>query len=216
MTRDPELEGPAQASVDFIVEAQHDSSGGWRYEPNEHGDTSVVGWQVMALKSAEMAGLIVPASTHEGALRWLESVEGNQPAGGQFGYQNRSPNPAMTAEGLLCLQFLGVERSDAAMRAGADYLLTQLPEPTQRHTSYYWYYGTQVVYHMQGGYFEKWNEAIRDLVVETQIKDGPLAGTWDPRDHWEQRGGRLYATSLKLLVLEIYYRHLPLYEQLGD
>ncbi len=216
MTRDAELQGPAQRSVDFIVAAQNDASGGWRYKPEEHGDTSVVGWQVMALKSAEMAGLIVPASTHQGTLRWLESVEGNQPVGGQFGYQNRNATPAMSAEGLLCLQFLGVDRNDPAMRAGADYLLTQLPEPTQRHTSYYWYYGTQVVYHMQGDYFLKWNEAIRDLVVETQIKEGPLAGTWEPRDQWEHRGGRLYATSLKLLVLEIYYRHLPLYEQLGE
>ena len=32
----------------------------------------------------------------------------------------------------------------------------------------------------------------------------------------ERSGGRIYATAIKLLVLEVYYRHLPLYDQLDD
>ncbi|MBC7964538.1 MAG: hypothetical protein H7Z17_01335 [Fuerstia sp.] len=216
MTQDPNFREPAQRALQYIIDAQNKKTGGWRYTPGEAGDTSVVGWQVMALKSGEMAGLEVPAAVHDGIRRWLKSVEGNKPVGGQFGYINASVNPAMSAEGLLCLQFLGTSRNDPAMRAGADYLLTQLPEIKQVHTSYYWYYGTQVMYHMQGDYWQEWNTALRDMVVETQIKDGHLAGTWNPADNWEQRGGRLYATSMKLLLLEIYYRHLPLYEQLDD
>ena len=216
MTQDPNFREPAQRALQYIIAAQNKTTGGWRYTPGEAGDTSVVGWQVMALKSGEMAGLEVPAAVHDGVQRWLKSVEGNQPVGGQFGYINASVTPAMSAEGLLCLQFLGTSRNDPAMRAGADYLLTQLPEIRQVQTSYYWYYGTQVMYHMQGDYWQEWNTALRDMVVETQIKDGHMAGTWNPADNWEQRGGRLYATSMKLLLLEIYYRHLPLYEQLDD
>ena len=216
MTQDPNFREPAQRALQYIIAAQNKTTGGWRYTPGEAGDTSVVGWQVMALKSGEMAGLEVPVAVHDGVQRWLKSVEGNQPVGGQFGYINASVTPAMSAEGLLCLQFLGTSRNDPAMRAGADYLLTQLPEIRQVQTSYYWYYGTQVMYHMQGDYWQEWNTALRDMVVETQIKDGHMAGTWNPADNWEQRGGRLYATSMKLLLLEIYYRHLPLYEQLDD
>ena len=37
------------------------------------GDTSVLGWQVMALRSAELAGLTVPPQALEGAKRWLRS-----------------------------------------------------------------------------------------------------------------------------------------------
>ncbi|HIF00269.1 MAG TPA: hypothetical protein EYQ63_25505 [Fuerstia sp.] len=216
MTQHPDFREPAQRSLQYIVNAQNKKTGGWRYNPGEAGDTSVVGWQMMALKSGEMAGLDVPIETHEGIRRWLKSVEGNQPVGGQFGYTNRRVSPAMSAEGLLCLQFLGTGRNDPAMRAGADYLLTQLPEVKQARTSYYWYYGTQVMYHMQGSYWQEWNAALRDMVVDTQIKNGHMAGTWDPVDNWEKRGGRLYSTSMKLLLLEIYYRHLPLYEQLDD
>jgi len=122
----------------------------------------------------------------------------------------------MSAEGLLCLQFMGAGRNDPRMRAGADYLLKNLPEPDQRRTSYYWYYGTQVMYHMQGEYWEVWNNKLRDHLVQTQVKEGPLAGTWDLRDNWEKAGGRVYSTAAKLLILEVYYRHLPLYEQLDE
>jgi len=216
MTQDPAFREPAERALQYIINAQNKNTGGWRYNPGEAGDTSVVGWQVMALKSGEMAGLAVPAATQEGVRRWLKSVEGNQPVGGKFGYTDRNVSPAMSAEGLLCLQFLGTSRNDPAMRAGADYLLTQLPEKSQGATSYYWYYGTQVMYHMQGNYWQEWNAALRDMVVETQIKDGHMAGTWNPIDNWEHRGGRIYSTSIKLLLLEIYYRHLPLYEQLDD
>lgn len=216
MTQDPSFREPAQRALQYIISAQNQPTGGWRYNPGEAGDTSVVGWQMMALKSGEMAGLEVPATVHDGIRKWLKSVEGNQPVGGRFGYTDRNISPAMSAEGLLCLQFLGTSRNDPAMRAGADYLLTQLPEIKQTNTSYYWYYGTQVMYHMQGDYWQEWNTALRDMIVETQIKDGHMAGTWNPVDRWEQQGGRLYSTSMKLLLLEIYYRHLPLYEQLDD
>ena len=217
MSQDPQYRDPAQRALQFIEKAQHAGSGGWRYNPNESGDTSVVGWQVMALKSGEMAGLAVSPAVLDGARRWLASVEANQPTGGMFGYTGASATPTMTAEGLLCLEFLGVRRNDGRMRAGADYLLQNLPDTSNpASTSYYWYYATQTMYHMQGDYWTAWNAKLRDPVVATQITQGDAAGTWTPRDNWEQSGGRIFATSLRLLILEVYYRHLPLYQQLDD
>jgi len=72
------------------------------------------------------------------------------------------------------------------------------------------------MYHMQAEYWDAWNLALRDTLVSSQIKEGTLAGTWNPTDGWETSGGRIYATSLRLLMLEIYYRHLPLYRQLEE
>ncbi|MFV1965461.1 MAG: hypothetical protein ACC628_08570, partial [Pirellulaceae bacterium] len=148
MTDDPELKPIVEKALDFVVKAQHAGTGGWRYKPNEPADTSVVGWAMMALKSGEMAGIAPPQPTLDNVARWLASVEANQPAGGLFGYNKPSATPAMTAEALLCLQFMGSVRNDPRLRAGADYLLKHLPKPDQGNTSYYWYYGTQVMYHM--------------------------------------------------------------------
>lgn len=213
MTKDPELRGPAQKALDFIARAQHPASGGWRYQPNTPGDTSVLGWQVMALKSGELAGLTVSPQALEGARRWLKSVEANTPAGGLFGYQGPTPTPAMTAQGLLGLQLMGARRSDPRLVAGAEYLLKNLPQRSV-DTSYYWYHATQVMYHMQGKYWKAWNERLRDMLVSTQITKGAMAGSWDPVDPREKTGGRICSTALRLLMLEVYYRHLPLYQQL--
>ena len=214
MSRDPDLQSPAQRAIDFIIKAQTKELGGWRYHPNQDCDTSVVGWVVMALKSGQMAGLSVPRASLELVHKWLDKIEGKGKEVGTFRYQpGYAITPEMTAEGLLCAQYLGADRNSPRLQAGAAYLLKNLPKKGQR-TSYYWYYGTQVMYHMQGDYWPKWNAALRDQLVQTQHKDGPLSGTWDPGDEWEWRGGRLYGTSLRLLMLSVYYRHLPLYQVL--
>ena len=67
---------------------------------------------------------------------------------------------------------------------------------------------------MQGKYWKAWNERMRDMLVTTQVTKGPMAGTWDPVDPREKTGGRICSTALRLLMLEVYYRHLPLYQQL--
>ena len=54
MTRDERLREPAQKAVDYLARAQHSESGSWRYAPGEFGDTSVFGWAVLALHSAQI------------------------------------------------------------------------------------------------------------------------------------------------------------------
>jgi hypothetical protein len=211
MTKDPKLRDPAQRAIDFIVAAQHRPSGGWRYDPQQAADTSVVGWQVMAMKSGQMAALNVSQDSLDLVHKWLRSVEGKGAGIGTFRYQVGSAiTPAMTAEGLLCLEYLGAQPGDPRLQSGVKYLLGHLPRKGEE-TSYYWYYGTQVMYHFQGDAWRQWNLALRDMLVQTQVKTGRLAGTWDPADQWDYQAGRLYASALRLLALEVYFRHLPLY-----
>jgi hypothetical protein len=217
LTKDPALRVPAQKALDFIVESQHREFGGWRYRPQFESDTSVSGWQLMALKSGEMAGLNVPKDAYTGVSHWLDSVQ-SKSAAGQFSYHpTKEVSPAMSAEGLLMRQYLGAKRDDAQLIAGANYLRTRLPDFGQRD-AYYWYYATQVMFHMQGDHWNEWNNSLRDLLVTTQSKEGSVSGSWDPSrpspDKWANGGGRHYLTCLNLLMLEVYYRHLPLYLEL--
>ena len=46
---------------------------------------------------------------------------------------------------------------------------------------------------------------------KTQRNDGDLAGSWDPDRRWGAHGGRVFATALCTLCLEVYYRYLPMY-----
>ena len=128
--------------------------------------------------------------------------------------QNRSVDGRRTVDSLDLFAIMWTLRDDPRMLNGASYLLRSLPQKQQKLTSYYWYYATQAMYHMQGDYWETWNEKTKVVLVETQEQSGGNAGSWRPIDNWEKSGGRVYATSIKLLMLEVYYRHLPLYDQL--
>ena len=214
MTRDAALKKPAQRALDFVVAAQHPDFGGWRYRPRFESDTSVSGWQLMALKSGEMAGLSVPKSAYDGVSKWLDSVE-SESSPGRFKYHPSKPvTLAMTAEGLLMRQYLGAKRSDVALTAGANYLKARLPREAEQD-AYYWYYATQVMFHMQGEHWAEWNASLRDMLIRMQSKEVATEGSWAPDDaKWGKSGGRHYTTCLNLLMLEVYYRHLPLYIEL--
>jgi hypothetical protein len=220
LTKDSRIRLAAQAAIHFIEQAQY-NSGGWHYtarpEPDESpfGDTSVVGWQVMALKSAQMAGLDVGESAIAGARKWLKATsEGKY--GGQFAYQpGTGATPSMTSVGLLCTQYLGANREAASIQEGMGYLLNHLPNPKQPNC-YYWYYATQVMHNVPGPEWDTWNRQMRRVLIDSQIKTGCAEGSWDPlrpiADLWGEPGGRIMVTSLCCLTLEVYYRYLPLYK----
>lgn len=220
MSADPRLRRPAQRAVDFIEAAQHPRTGGWRYQPGDEGDTSVFGWQLMALKSAEMGALGVRPESFDRARQWLGRVAAGKNKG-MFSYTPgpAPPTPSMTAVGLLACQYLNMARTDPAMVEGAAYLSAHQPDARQR-SLYYWYYATQVMHNLLGKPWDEWNRKMRRILVESQIREGCAAGSWDPfrptRDALGEPGGRLCVTSLSTLTLEVYYRHLPLYQIQGD
>ncbi len=72
MTGDENLRAPAQQAIRFIVQSQEPTRGGWRYSPGQMSDLSVSGWQLMALRSGQLAGLDVPEATMEATRRLLD------------------------------------------------------------------------------------------------------------------------------------------------
>jgi hypothetical protein len=67
------------------------------------------------------------------------------------------------------------------------------------------------MYQLQGPGWQRWNDALQRALLARQVKQGPLAGSWQTDDLWAGYGGRLYTTTLATLTLEVYYRFLPLY-----
>jgi hypothetical protein len=214
LSGDTTVGGPAQQAINFICKSQNAGTGGWRYNPGEPGDTSVVGWQVMGLKSGLMAGLEVPSPVIEGAHKWLKSCASGK--GGLFSYEVAGgATPTMSSVGLLCSQYLGMQKQDPAMVEGVGYLMANMPDMANRNT-YYWYYATQVMHNVPGYDWDNWNRKMRKLLIESQVRKGCAEGSWDPslpaKDVWGEHGGRIMMTSLSALTLEVYYRYLPLYK----
>jgi hypothetical protein len=211
MTHDPKLVEPVKAAVAFICDERNMKAGGWRYRPGQAGDTSVMGWQIMALTSARRAGIDVPQEPFIMADRWLDRVyRPSRP--GTYAYQpRREVTLAMTAEGMFVRQLLGADPDEVHMQASARYIVKNLPSWRSDANTYYWYYATLALFQQQGAEWEQWNEAIKLLLVARQRDSGPAAGSWDPDGRWAGVAGRVYQTAIATLTLEVYYRYLPLY-----
>jgi hypothetical protein len=210
MSGDDRLEPYVRKAVAFTLAMQNKETGGWRYNLGDPGDTSQLGWQLMALKSAELAGIPIPSDARQGVFRFLGSVSYGS-RGGLAAYRTgETPTRTMTAEALVCRQFLGVGSDTPAVTEATDYLLAELPGEGKANI-YYWYYGTLAMHQIQGDRWQRWNAALQKALISTQQTGGPNAGSWDPDALWGTYGGRLYNTTLSTLCLEVYYRFLPMY-----
>lgn len=215
LSKDPKLKRPAQLAIDFIAQSQNKDDGGWRYSPGMAGDTSVFGWQMFALRSARLAGLDVPRNVVRGCAYYLDLASTDK-HGTRYAYlPGRNETITMTAEALLCRQYLGWLRDSPAMIKGAAGVWDDLRNSNERNI-YYWYYATQLLHNMQNKAWKQWNAQVRDGLVAMQVLgDGCDRGSWSPfapvPDRWGRSAGRLFQTSLSVLTLEVYYRFLPLY-----
>jgi len=154
MTKDPQLAPFAQETIYYIEEAQDPIGGGWRYRPREPGDTSAVGWQVMALKSAKISGLNIKSRTFKRTEKFLDSVSTS--GGAFYGYATppragARPADARTAVGLLCRMYMGWDKNNPGMVDGSEAIAAKGPDIRISGTNMYFnYYATQMIKHIGG------------------------------------------------------------------
>ncbi len=208
MTKDRALLPYAQASLNFIFTAQC-SDGGWRYSPDGigGGDTSVLGWQVTALKSGLMAKLAVPPQTIQGSMLFLDKVQSN--GGAVYGYTGPVPSfrPATSSIGLLGRMYTGWDKTHPGIVGGLKELREQ---GFSKNDFYYNYYASQVLIQSGGDAWDEFNVEMRDYLVETQSQEGGAKGSWYVKGGHTSNAGRLCITSFATMMLEVYYRNLPL------
>ncbi|MFC1587060.1 prenyltransferase/squalene oxidase repeat-containing protein [Planctomycetota bacterium] len=222
----------AQKGINAILETQNwhpkifDKKYGWgSYYLDNYSNTDNTGWMVMALKSAKSMDLVVPEDALEGALLYFEDITdpiylraGIQSRGGYSDMPGYNPyrfrfTESATAVGIVSRVFCGQKITNPAIRGGITHLTKDLPEWNERAGSVdynYWYFGTLATFQVGGGSWKAWNKTLKDAVVERQRtrEDGCAWGSWDPQPaKWGERGGRVYATAINLLIMEIYYRY---------
>ena len=112
--------------------------------------------------------------------------------GTRYGYTDPGTGTdATTAIGLLCRLFLDWGVDNRVLAKGTDAIIAEVPK---YDNPYLIYYATQLFHHIGG-----W-----DLPVSTSISDSGIG--------YSSAGGRLYVTSLYCMTLEVYYRHMPIYQ----
>ena len=208
MSQDNRLQLPAQYVLNGIMDWQDPVGGGWNYGPKSPGDTSIVGWHLMALKSGNMAYLEINPATIKKAIAYLDSVE--QDSGSQYGYRGPGNGAATSGVGLLCRMYLGWKKDHPALQRGVERLAKLGPSKDL----YFDYYATQIMHHMEGDIWNTWNAKMKEMLLKSQATEGHEAGSWYTGvdgGHGAHSAGRLYCTALSTMILEVYYRHLPLY-----
>lgn len=207
MTHQKEVRDTLKRAVDVILKSQN-SAGGWRYDPKpSSADVSVTVMQIVALASAKEAGIYVPDSTIERAVRYVKSLQG--PTGG-FGYTSaQGPGFARTAAGVMSLIMTG-QRKAVATERGLAYL-TQYAQSgkvfqNESHFTYGHYYAIQAVYQAGDKYYQSWYPKIRDSILAKQGKGGDF-------DRRQGDVGAEYTTAMSILILGVPYRYLPIYQR---
>jgi hypothetical protein len=220
-----ELKTMAQKGVDFLVACQNPGMG-WRYgvKPGMN-DTSCTVWAVAALKAADLANLTVPKSAFEGAMNWLKKVtddtyyktgytgKGDTGARLQEAMGKFKPTEAMTAAGVLSRILIQEQKAtNRPQILGGGNRLKQNPPRWDiaggTIDMYYWFWGTQACFQLGRQYWKAWNEPMKNALVPTQKREGCENGSWDPIGAWGTAGGRVYATALNVMTLEVYYRYM--------
>ncbi len=213
----------AQKSIDYLLLAQNPGKG-WRYSAKcGDNDTSVTGWAVMALKSAELSGILFPRSAYDGARAWLD--EATEESYARTGYtfkgtgkvfcahnQHFDHQEALTAISVMCRIFMNRQK-DSKVNAGAELLMRDLPSYGGGKTDFYaWYYEALALFQFDGPsgpLWTRWSKSMIDALTKPQnLKPRSCnEGSWEPVDRWSCEGGRVYATAINALTLEVFYRY---------
>ncbi len=227
MTHREDVRTNLQKSVDFIVKCQNDS-GGWRYVPlARESDMSIVVCQVLALRAARNIGIRVPKSTIDRAIKYVidSSVTKSTRSGyGHGGYYRNDPGTfhyqpdqhsrttfALTAAGVTALNGLGIY-SDDLIRKGIAFLNKNLDRFNSHHGRrghyFFWYghyYAVQAMYTQGGSDWVNYFTKLRKFLLRNQAADGSWRNSDGP--------GQAFSTATGVLILEIPYCLLPIFQR---
>jgi hypothetical protein len=189
-----------------------------------------VAWVVLAIRSGNLADLPTNRETLDKTHRFLNSTSAGPDPYPKSRYSYKptdtpkadpgiiAPKLSLTAAGLLTRQYLGWQLDHEEFPVGAEYLMQNKPPEngTSVGPSYYYYYATQVLHHLEGKNWDLWNHYMREHLIRTQETESTNKGSWSPVGcDFGSRGGRMYSTAMSLLTLEVHYRHLPLYRKIA-
>jgi len=237
MVQDERLEPSLEEAVGLIVRCQNEE-GAWRYEPFVwQSDMSVTVCQLMALRAARNAGILVPQSTIDAAVAYVNAsmITEENPVDRYGWSRRRDPNYFSDDFGAFRYQVRGDERSSFALTAAgvtslmhtAQYDHARLRDSlralakAQKQVSDHWsphffyfyghYYAVQAMF-LSGTGADRdqtfWNEYWR--ITSKELVDHQQAdGRWVN----SVGPGDAFATAVACIVLQAPNRYLPILQR---
>ena len=201
----PNLMEVTEKAGQIIIDNQN-VNGGWAYGYNKatggHTDTSVVGWQLQALKACSHTSLKfkgMNASVDKG----LDYLVTCQAPDGSFGYSSPGGRTGLTGVGVLCHQMWGKEKSKP-VRNGVKFIKENFKMEWESADLYSHYYASQAMMQAGGSNWKSYNSQFRDELLKNQNPDG----SWKAPGHKMHGESPVYINTLCVLMLEVYYRFL--------
>jgi hypothetical protein len=194
-----------EKAIELTVTAQKANRwGGWRYSPTStDADTSVTGCILMGLLACRNAGLTVPDTTIEDALKYMQR---NTASSGFVAYSGGigGGGESMARSAVATLVYsVGHQRETEEFKNALGHISERLDHRETAHTHYFYYYMAQALFQGNPEAWDRWNRTHAAMLSEQQAPDGSFPGSY----------GEAYGTAMSLLSLALNYRFLPIYER---
>jgi hypothetical protein len=209
--RRQELIEKLNLAVKFCANAQTDA-GGWGYVSAKDGanydEGSTTITQVQGLRGCRNAGIPVPAQIIERAKKYIYDCM--NPDGG-ISYSSKqmgTSRPAITAAALAALYNAGDysgEYVPKMMKNAREALHDELTDQGAAfgHWHYTYLYYSQVVYRQGDEEWLPFRDRLYRRIVAEQKSDG----------HWDGQISPIYITACSLIMLQLDYGLLPIYQR---
>lgn len=200
-------------AVDLIERCQS-PEGGWWYNPQKNSggqgaDISVTVCETNALRAARNCGVAVDKRVIENALKCVKSAQNGD---GGFSYRvyvgrgGEGGSEFPRSAGAVCiLQTLG-KWDDATTQKGIKYLKDKTKGGLVGVNWYFYavYYMSQAMFMSGDTNWNEWWPKIKADLIKLQQPDGSWQG---------QEGGKGFGTAVALIILQMPYRYLPIYQE---
>ena len=183
------------------------AEGGWTYFPGGGDEGSVTVTQVQALRAVHNSGLNVPRGTIEEAVRYIDKCQTSE---GGIAYSLGSfgePRLAISCAAVATLYNAGEFDSPTANRC-LDYVWKHFQDKgwvNSGHDYYSHLYAAQAFYMSGDKYWNNYFPPARDRLLSMQDKG---EGAWNGDGI-----GQTYGTSIALIILQLPYKYLPVFQR---
>jgi prenyltransferase beta subunit len=191
--------------------ASASSNGGWCYTPGSGDEGSVTVTQIQGLRAASNAGFTVPKGAIEGGVRYLENCR--TPEGGicySLGSVGADGAHLPISAAAIATLYNAGEYDSKLADSCLNYVSKQFDihkdnfEKGSGHAYYTHLYASQAFYQAGDKYWDKYFPGARDQLIKMQSGDGSWAGDGI---------GQVYGTSIALVILQLPYKYLPIYQR---